>query len=153
MKKRVLKEEIRRLKRRLEIERGEKLLHLQYSVDLAKDFRVLHEQYEARGKTIHEMCEQFREKKKRIHAFYAPQQVNRKAENAELEFYKAEADKWFNNSLNAAVANASFTPSSDHTGILLLEAHAKLEEFYNIINDIGDIINGAGARLEGDGLG
>lgn len=88
MKKRVLKEEIRRLKRRLEIERGEKLLHLQYSVDLAKDFRVLHEQYEARGQTIHEMCEQFREKKKRIHAFYAPQQVNRKAENAELDQVK-----------------------------------------------------------------
>src|SRR5699024_10738734 len=57
---------------------------------------------EARGKTIHELTEKFREKKERIHAFYAPQLENRKAENEELErvarFAEAEsasADYWF----------------------------------------------------------
>lgn len=44
-----------------------------------------------RGKTIHELTEKFAEKKERIHAFYAPQLENRKAENQELEDVKRYA--------------------------------------------------------------
>jgi len=64
---------------------------------------------EARGKTIHELTEKFREKKERIHAFYAPQLENRKAENEELERVKRaakaesdSADYWFEKATSAA---------------------------------------------------
>ena len=48
--------------------------------------------YIRRGKAIAELTEQFREKKERIHAFYAPQLVNRKAEQEEFEQLKRIAD-------------------------------------------------------------
>lgn len=77
----------------------------------------------ARGKTIHELTEKFREKKDRIHAFYAPQLENRKAENEELEGVKRyakmeteSADYWHAQYLQAATA-ARPAPSIDDSVI------------------------------------
>lgn len=78
---------------------------------------------DARGKTIHELTEKFREKKERIHAFYGPQLENRKAENRELEDVKRyakmeteSADYWHAQYRQAATA-ARPAPSIDDSVI------------------------------------
>lgn len=79
---------------------------------------------EARGKTIHELTEKFREKKERIHAFYSPQLENRKAENEELEYWKRyakveteQANYWYIK-YREAVSSAAQPAPSIHDSVI-----------------------------------
>lgn len=85
---RELESKIANLKWELDAERSYLKTYRSYARDLQSELDEHTQLAAARGKTIHELTEKFREKKERIHAFYAPQLENRKKENEELDQVK-----------------------------------------------------------------
>lgn len=85
---RELESEVADLEWELDVARRHRDIYGKFSSEVQSELIDLQDAYHARGKTIHELTEKFREKKERIHAFYAPQLENRKKENEELDQVK-----------------------------------------------------------------